>query len=112
MSQTELAEHLGVTFQQVQKDQRGVNRVGAGRLTKIADVLGVPVSRLLGANEERVVTAAGPRGGKSPLAQLTVPGAPRLLRAYAKIEDEKMRRSIVGCVENMADQVQRNEQRR
>jgi transcriptional regulator with XRE-family HTH domain len=102
MSQTDLAEQLGVTFQQVQKYERGATRVSAGRLTKIAGVLGVPVSRLLGLDEERGVTAAGPRGGRSPLAILTVPGALRLLRAYAKIEDGRMRRSIVGCVENVA----------
>ena len=48
MSQTDLAEQLGVTFQQVQKYEKGMNRVGAGRLTKIAAVLGVPVSELLG----------------------------------------------------------------
>ena len=40
MSQTELANNLGVTFQQVQKYEKGVNRVGAGRLSRIADVLG------------------------------------------------------------------------
>src|SRR5260370_16780010 len=43
MSQTELANNLGVTFQQVQKYEKGVNRVGAGRLSRIAEVLGVPV---------------------------------------------------------------------
>ena len=48
ISQTVLAEELGVTFQQVQKYEKGVNRVGAGRLTKIAGVLNVPVSKLLG----------------------------------------------------------------
>src|SRR5215510_9331927 len=47
MSQTALAERLGVTFQQVQKYEGGVNRVGAGRLTRIAAVLGVPVTALL-----------------------------------------------------------------
>jgi transcriptional regulator with XRE-family HTH domain len=102
VSQTALAEQLGVTFQQVQKYETGVNRVAAGRLTKIAGVLGVPVSRLLGTDEERDITAAGPRGGKSPLALLTTPGALRLLRAYAKIEKGRTRRSIVGCVENVA----------
>src|SRR6266568_1102259 len=44
MSQTELANALGVTFQQVQKYEKGVNRVGAGRLAKIADTLKVPIS--------------------------------------------------------------------
>src|SRR5260370_22533921 len=44
MSETELANALGVKFQQVQKYEKGVNRVGAGRLAKIADTLGVPIS--------------------------------------------------------------------
>src|SRR2546423_10096987 len=43
LSQTTLANQLGVTFQQVQKYEKGVNRVGAGRLTKIAEVLGITV---------------------------------------------------------------------
>ena len=106
MSQTALADHLGVTFQQVQKYEKGTNRVGAGRLTKIADVLGVSVSGLLGVDEERGVTAAGRGGGKSPLTLLTVPGALRLVRAYAKIEDGTMSRSIVSLVENIASRAQ------
>ena len=44
LSQTELANTLGVTFQQVQKYEKGVNRVAAGRLVKIADTLDIPVS--------------------------------------------------------------------
>src|SRR6202162_196521 len=48
MSQTELANNLGVTFQQVQKYEKGVNRVGAGRLSRIAEVLGVPVAFFFG----------------------------------------------------------------
>jgi transcriptional regulator with XRE-family HTH domain len=102
VSQTELAEQLGVTFQQVQKYEKGVNRVGAGRLTKIADALGVPVSRLLGLDEEGGVTREGPSGSASPLTLLTMPGALRLLRSYGKIDDGKLRRSIVAHVERIA----------
>jgi transcriptional regulator with XRE-family HTH domain len=102
VSQTELAEQLGVTFQQVQKYEKGVNRVGAGRLTKIANALGVPISRLLGIDEESEVTRKGPSGGASPLTLLTIPGALRLLRSYGKIDDGKLRRSIVAHVENIA----------
>ena len=46
MSQTMLAERIGVTFQQVQKYERGANRVGASRLSQIASVLGVSVGEL------------------------------------------------------------------
>ncbi len=47
MSQTALADGIGITFQQVQKYEKGVNRVGAARLMRIANTLNVPVARLL-----------------------------------------------------------------
>jgi len=46
LSQKELAERIGVTFQQVQKYEKGVNRIGSGRLIRIAGVLGVTVMTL------------------------------------------------------------------
>ena len=65
LSQTALANQLGVTFQQVQKYEKGVNRVGAGRLTKIAEVLGVPVGSFFSGKEmlegEPGRTATSPR---------------------------------------------------
>ena len=100
LSQTELAKHLGVTFQQVQKYERGVNRVGAGRLTKIAQVLGVPVRTLFGTQDATTVESSS--RGPCPLKLLTLPGALKLARAYAQLKDGKMRRSIVELVENMA----------
>jgi transcriptional regulator with XRE-family HTH domain len=102
LSQTALAEALGVTFQQVQKYEKGVNRVGAGRLTRIAGVLNVPVSRLFGVDEEPEVAGRGHGNSASPLQLLTTPGALRVLRAYAGLEDGAMRRSIVAMVENVA----------
>ena len=44
MSQSDVADRLDLTFQQIQKYERGVNRIGAGRLSQIADILGVPVT--------------------------------------------------------------------
>ena len=102
MSQTELSNLLGVTFQQVQKYEKGVNRVGAGRLTKIAAALRVPVSELLGddgtgRNNRRDVDEA-----RSPLKLITPPGALKLLRAYARIDDRDQRRNIVALIERIA----------
>jgi transcriptional regulator with XRE-family HTH domain len=103
LSQTSLAEQLGVTFQQVQKYEKGVNRVGAGRLTKIAKVLGVPVASFFGAQDAAPIERPSERGtASSPLKLLTVPGALRLLRAYGQLNDGKMRRSVVELVENIA----------
>ena len=104
LSQTALANQLGVTFQQVQKYEKGVNRVGAGRLTKIAEVLGIEVGTffsgkdILDAEEKKV------SGEASPLKLLTVSGAFRLLRAYGDIEDSSLRRAIVDLVEQISGQ--------
>ena len=80
MSQTDLAEQLGVTFQQVQKYEKGVNRVGAGRLTKIAAALRVPVSELLGDDGTGQTNRRDVDEARSPLKVLTVSGALRLLK--------------------------------
>ena len=101
LSQTALANQLGVTFQQVQKYEKGVNRVGAGRLTKIAEVLGVPVGTFFSGKEVLEGEPSQTGGEPSPLKLLTVSGAFRLLRAYAEIEDANLRRSIVDLVEQI-----------
>ena len=105
LSQTALANELGVTFQQVQKYEKGVNRVGAGRLTKIAEVLGVPVGTFFAGKELLESEAAqDSNDASSPLKLLTVSGAFRLLRAYAGIEDSNLRRAIVDLVEQIKTQ--------
>jgi len=102
LSQTALANQLGVTFQQVQKYEKGVNRVGAGRLTRIAEVLGVSVSTFFSGKETLDSDPTKESGNASPLQLLTVAGAFRLLRAYAEIEDGNLRRSIVDLVEQIS----------
>jgi transcriptional regulator with XRE-family HTH domain len=97
-----LAHELGVTFQQVQKYEKGVNRVGAGRLTKIASVLKIPVGKLLEVDEEQAGRHNAPPEATSPLGLITLPGALRLLRAYANLKDGILRRSIVALVEDIA----------
>jgi len=104
LSQTALANQLGVTFQQVQKYEKGVNRVGAGRLTKIAEVLGITVGTFFTGKEvlDTEHNLNKEDGEASPLKLLTVSGAFRLLRAYADIEDSNLRRSIVDLVERIS----------
>jgi transcriptional regulator with XRE-family HTH domain len=97
ISQGALAEQLGVTFQQVQKYEKGVNRVGAGRISRIAQVLGVPVSLLFSVREH-----TQPANDQSPLALLSLPGAIRLLRAYRRIQSGDVRKLVVSLLENLA----------
>ena len=89
----------------MQKYEKGVNRVGAGRLTKIAEVLGVQVGSFF-TGKELLVDGQAKEGGaeSSPLKLLTVSGAFRLLRAYADIEDTNLRRSIVDLIEQISTQ--------
>ena len=98
MSQTRLAEKLDVTFQQVQKYENGANRVGAGRLFKIAAVLGVPVKMLFnGADHQQIDEAI-----QSPMALLTDPHALRLVQAFSAIGHKDLRRCLVELVEFLA----------
>jgi transcriptional regulator with XRE-family HTH domain len=98
MSQTELGEKVGVTFQQIQKYEKGKNRVGAGRLTQIAAVLHVPIGVFFdGATEASQSTS------ESPAELLTRPHALRLLQAYSTIESDKVRLSILNLVEALSD---------
>jgi transcriptional regulator with XRE-family HTH domain len=109
MTQAVLAEQLGVTMQQVQKYEKGENRVGAGRLTKIAAALDVPVSELLGDDGAGQSNRRGGDEARSPLKVLTVPGALRLLKAYAQISDGGQRRNIVALVEHLASRPGKSE---
>ena len=101
MSQTALGDELGVTFQQVQKYEKGVNRVGAGRLTRIAAILSIPVGALLGVDVDRLKTQS-PSADSNVLACLSMPGAVRLVQAYAQLPTPALRSTIVDLVEQMA----------
>jgi transcriptional regulator with XRE-family HTH domain len=91
LSQSQLAEALGISFQQVQKYEAGKNRIGAGRLQAIADRLGVSVATFF-----EDTTAPTPEDAVEML--LHSDGAIDLLRAYATITDEDVRRSVLTMV--------------
>jgi len=96
LSQSDLADEIGVTFQQVQKYEKGANRVGASRLSQIASVLGIPVGDLFEPSRQRS------RDGDSPFKLLTEPGAVRVLKAYVQTTDPRLRRAIVNLIEGIA----------
>ncbi len=105
VSQTKLAQAIGVTFQQVQKYEKGTNRVGASRLTRIANFLEVPVAQFF-------VGAQGndwsePDLDDSPVKLLAEPYALRLAQAFVGIKDMDLRRSLVDVVEVIASKAGR-----
>jgi transcriptional regulator with XRE-family HTH domain len=101
VSQTDLGNAVGVSFQQLQKYEKGSNRVGASRLHQIADSLEVRPEFFF---EEE--TKGGVRGAKD-LAVIDDFILSRdgiaLSRAFTKIADAKMRRRIVSLVEHLAE---------
>jgi transcriptional regulator with XRE-family HTH domain len=104
MSQEKLGEALGLTFQQVQKYEKGTNRIGASRIQQISGILQVPVSFLFeggpgGVNADGSSEAASPAYVSDFLA--TSEGL-ALTRAFTRITDSKLRRSIVEMVEQIA----------
>jgi transcriptional regulator with XRE-family HTH domain len=104
LSQTDLAEKLGLTFQQVQKYEKGLNRVGAGRLVRIAEILVVPVMTLLEG------TAAASDGGAtsvsphppSTLALIAARQPFRMMESFSRISDKRVRRALAVLVHEIA----------
>jgi transcriptional regulator with XRE-family HTH domain len=101
-SQTKLAASLGVTFQQVQKYEKGINRVGASRLQAIATVFDVPVSFFF-------EDSASPEADGKPLENdftqfLETPEAIALNTAFARIQDSEVRRKVLSLVKSIASQ--------
>jgi transcriptional regulator with XRE-family HTH domain len=106
MSQEKLGEALGLTFQQIQKYEKGTNRVGASRLQQISEVLQVPVSFLFDGGPSGVVLSDGSAESASPayIADfLATSEGLALTRAFTRILDSKLRRSIVDLVEQIAE---------
>jgi transcriptional regulator with XRE-family HTH domain len=95
MSQTKLANALGLTFQQVQKYERGYNRVSASTLVKIARALETSVAALVGEN--------GLAPSDAPLFRhLSAPGALAMLEAFVKVPDPEVRRALIRLTKSLA----------
>ncbi|MBE0694471.1 MAG: helix-turn-helix transcriptional regulator [Aquamicrobium sp.] len=106
MSQEKLGEHLGITFQQIQKYEKGTNRVGASRLQAIASILEVPVAYFF--EDAPGGTPAEGFAEESQTAYvvdfLSSTEGLMLNRAFARIGDPKVRRRIIDLVRTLADE--------
>jgi transcriptional regulator with XRE-family HTH domain len=111
MSQEKLGDALGLTFQQVQKYEKGANRIGASRLQQIAHILQVPVSFFFeGAPGVSGHVADGMGEAPSPAYIsdfLATSDGLALTKAFMEIKDAKLRRRIVDLVEQIAATDQR-----
>ncbi|TCT43048.1 helix-turn-helix domain-containing protein [Martelella mediterranea] len=106
MSQEKLGESLGITFQQIQKYEKGTNRVGASRLQNISTILNVPVSFFFeDAPGEHGTSASGMAEASSSsyvVDFLSSSEGLQLNRAFVKINDPKVRRKLVDLVKTLA----------
>lgn len=106
MSQERLADQIGVTFQQVQKYERGTNRIGASRLQTIATVLAIPVSFFFQQDVSQPLTTEGlsPLAGLEDLSEfLTSKEGLGLNKAFMKIANRGVRESILLLVTSLAN---------
>jgi len=100
LSQGELGQQIGVTFQQVQKYEKGANRVGASRLNQIANVLGVSLPSLF----DGAPTATADESAHSPRYLLSKPHSLRLLQGFEKIDNEGTRLALLQLVECLSQE--------
>jgi len=98
MSQTDLGAALGVTFQQVQKYERGINRVRAGTLVKLAATLRVPITYFFeGSNEN----SQGEGSEADLIAFMTTHDGLVLCQAFQRIESKAMRSAVIDLIQGM-----------
>ncbi len=107
MSQMQLAEHVGVSFQQVQIYEKGFSRIASSRLFQLSQILDVPVSYFFegipttvfaGATSDAPVAETPPSDPDILLKRETL----KLVRAYYRIKDEKLRRRLRSLVREVA----------
>jgi transcriptional regulator with XRE-family HTH domain len=102
MSQEKLGDAIGLTFQQVQKYEKGTNRIGSSRLQEIANILQVPVTFFFEGGPGQTKA-----GGKAPSPSyvsnfLATADGLALTKAFMRIKDAKLRRTIVNLVDEVA----------
>mgnify|MGYP003431162503 CR=1 FL=1 len=110
MSQERLGEQLGLTFQQVQKYEKGVNRIGAGRLFDLSHVLGVPIQFFYEDAPTYQIEGASHGGfaekspGETELVDfMATREGLELNKAFVRVTDARVRRSLIELIRSLAD---------
>ena len=106
MSQDRLGEALGLTFQQVQKYEKGVNRIGASRIFEIAKILDVPIQYFYDDFEGRPAQNYGFAEGDGDanfMQMLHSPEGVQLCRHFAEIKDPKVRKRVLDLVKTLSE---------
>ena len=110
MSQTELANRLGITFQQVQKYEKGANRVGSSRLYEISEILGVPLQSFFDGVEDVIQKknskTADKRTKDTTLGKfdefISSPSGVDMIKAFVEIDNPAVRKQIAALVKSVS----------
>lgn len=103
MSQEQLAKQLGLTFQQVQKYEKGVNRVSAARLYEMARIFGIPVAALFPASADTQKQQELGAAGVTRISEFALSSDGwRLCRAFMKIANPGVRKNLIALAEGLA----------
>lgn len=110
MSQDKLGEALGLTFQQIQKYEKGMNRIGASRLFEISKILTVPVQFFYdgyeGAGDMIGLAEDGPKKDDDEINVMDILSTPeglQLCQSFIKIQDPKVRKQVINLVKTLSD---------
>ena len=104
MSQERLGELLGLTFQQVQKYEKGVNRIGAGRLFEVSRILGVTIEYFYEGVNSQLASGFTEGGSSPPVMEFVSSGEGlQLSLAFMKIKDAKLRKRVLELVKQLAE---------
>ncbi|HNR76393.1 MAG TPA: helix-turn-helix transcriptional regulator [Parvularculaceae bacterium] len=107
MSQDKLADALGLTFQQIQKYEKGVNRIGASRVFEISHILGVPIQFFfddydVGTGRSYGFAEASADDGAAMMELLNTPEGVQLCKHFSSIKDPKIRKRVLELVKSLS----------
>jgi transcriptional regulator with XRE-family HTH domain len=105
MSQEKLSEGLGITFQQIQKYEKGANRISASRLQQASKVLGVPVEYFYEGGPQIEGTQTGyAEGATDHVSDLLMTNEGiQLMKAFMRIKDPAVRRRVIGLIDALGE---------
>jgi transcriptional regulator with XRE-family HTH domain len=107
LSQTELADAAGITFQQIQKYEKGANRVGASRLQQFSDALGVPPSYFFEGvptvGKKQLAPQEGELSEHSIVSFLGTREGAALVRAFMAIKQKPIRQNAIAFLETLKE---------
>ena len=113
ISQTKLGDAVGLTFQQIQKYERGANRISASRLFEFSEILDVPISYFFDDIPDEIKALAGPKRARSGefvstiLDPLSEADSVSLVHAYGRIENSSVRKSLFNLAKALCKQTKK-----